>query len=319
VAGEPPTAALDPDLLTRPFDTPSAASAAAGEVGGFTGSDASKTPQDPPDLSLRNLFTVGWDEEFTRRPSEGRAPDLSLLKVQTNFMVREFLLNYAFTSDIHSKTQRNLHNLDFLLAYSFNRRFMLQVTGNYQWLEGRTGPDLSGASAQLVGRVQLVSTAASSYSFNFRVVTPDTGLGQHQTTLSYGLAGFEDLTERLGLYRVGLYYSFLFDSLAGPRSPGARQNDVAYDVTVAKTLTRPDTPVIGNLTVFLEGFAQTDLDGVASGRTLASVTPGVRFNLGKVPGIKLGLDNWIIWGAEIPVAGPKPWDTTYRLNYIKNF
>ena len=29
----------------------------------------------------------------------------------------------------------------------------------------------------------------------------DVGIGQHQTTLSYGWAGFEDLTHRLGLYR----------------------------------------------------------------------------------------------------------------------
>ena len=61
---------------------------------------------------------------------------------------------------------------------------------------------------------------------------------------------------RLGLYRVGLYYSALFDNYAGPHAVGATQSDVQYDVTVAKTLTRPDTPLIGNFTVFLETFAQ---------------------------------------------------------------
>jgi hypothetical protein len=28
---------------------------------------------------------------------------------------------------------------------------------------------------------------------------------------------------------------------------------------------------------------------------------------------------WLLWGVEIPVAGPKPWDAIYRFTYIKNF
>ena len=77
-----------------------------------------------------------------------------------------------------------------------------------------------------------------------------------------------------------------------------------YDVTIAKTLTRPDTPLVGNFTVFLENFYQSDLDGSTSGHTVATLTPGVRFNLGKIQGVKLGLDNWLMFGVDIPVAGP---------------
>ena len=177
----------------------------------------------------------------------------------------------------------------------------------------------SGPDARLVGRLQLISTPESSYSFNFQASAPDEGIGQHQTTLSYGLAGFEDLTHRLGLYRVGLYYSALFDTFAGPGAAGAKHDDVQYDVTIAKTLTRPDTPWVGNFTVFLENFAQTDLDGTTSGHTVVTLTPGVRFNLGKCQGVKLGLDNWLMFGVDIPVAGPVPYDATYRFTYIKNF
>src|SRR5208283_1284630 len=43
----------------------------------------------PQDLTLWNFFSAGWNEEYTRRDSEGRAPDLALLRVQTNFMERE--------------------------------------------------------------------------------------------------------------------------------------------------------------------------------------------------------------------------------------
>ena len=66
-----------------------------------------------------------------------------------------------------------------------------------------------------MGRVQLIDTESSSYSFNFKAVAPNQGLVASQTTFSYGLAGFEDLAYWLGFDRVGLYYSFLFDSLNG--------------------------------------------------------------------------------------------------------
>jgi hypothetical protein len=276
--------------------------------------------QEPPPLTLANFFTAGWNEEFTRRDSEGRAPDLALLRVQTNFMEREVRVNYFFENNIHNAKQSNIDSLDAFIAYAFNRRFMLEVLGNYQWIDPRgKNPDNSGPAVRLVGRVQLISTEESSYSFNFQAITPDPGLGVHQTTLSYGAAGFEDLTNRLGLYRVGLYYSFLFDSLAGPRAKGAKQNDVQYDVTIAKTLTRPDMPLIGNFTVFAETFAQTDLNGTHSGTTLVTETPGVRFNLGKINCARFGIDNWLMGGVDIPLTGPRPYDAIYRFTYITNF
>ena len=164
-----------------------------------------------------------------------------------------------------------------------------------------------------------MDTESSSYSFNFRALAPNTGVGEHQTTLSYGLAGFEDMAFWLDLKRVGLYYSFLFDTLAGPREAGAKQNDVAYDITFAKTMTDPDTPLLGSLTAFVENFAQTNLDGAQAGQTLVSITPGIRFNLGKSNRVNFGKDNWLLFGVDIPVSGPHPWDEIYRLSYIKNF
>ncbi len=178
--------------------------------------------EDPPPLTLANFFTAGWDEDFTRRSSEDRAPDLALLRVQTNFMEREVRVNYFHESNVNSAKTANIDSMDAFIAYAFNRRFMVEVLGNEQWIDGRgKNADTSGPAERLVGRVQLISTAESSYSFNFQAIIPDPGLGQHQTTLSYGGAGFEDLTHRLGLYRVGLYYSVLFDSLAGPHAVGA--------------------------------------------------------------------------------------------------
>ena len=76
---------------------------------------------------------------------------------------------------------------------------------------------------------------------------------------------------------------------------------------------------MGNLTAFVENFYKTDLDGPHQGRSLITVTPGLRFNLGKCDRLVMGKDNSIIIGADIPVSEYHPWDTIYRLTYIKNF
>jgi hypothetical protein len=277
-------------------------------------------PEELQDLTLRNFFTAGWDEEFNKRIRPTGTPDLALLRVQTNFMEREVRVNYFYQNNIHTKTRENLDNLDAFIAYAFNRRLMVEVLGNYQWVDARGKTrDTDGGAPQFIGRVQLIDTVTSSYSFNFRVLAPNRGIGERETTFSYGFGAFEDLSAYFDVNRVGLYYSVLFDSLSGPGEKGARRNDVGYDITIAKTLTDRDFPIFGTFTVFAENFAQTDLDGSNSGHTIFTVTPGVRFNLGKVGGIKLGLDNWIMAGVDIPLAGPHPWDATYRLTYIKNF
>ena len=180
------------DRLFDPALTAAPAPAAGENEFDKAGKDGeAKKKEDPAPLYLLDLFSTGWDEDFTRRDSEDRAPDLALLRVQTNFMEREVRVNYFYENNIHTKTQKNLNDVDYFIAYAFNRRFMLEVLGNDQWVDGRKVPDSSGPSARFVGRLQLISTPESSYTFNFQTIAPDNGIGQHTTTLSYGLAGFE--------------------------------------------------------------------------------------------------------------------------------
>jgi hypothetical protein len=273
----------------------------------------------PEDLTLGNFFSAGWDDEWAMQQRATGTPNLSLLKVQTNFMEREFRANYYFENNVASSATKNLTDFDTLIAWSFNRRLMLEITGAYQWTDPRTGVREDGGQPGLVGRVQMIDTESSSYSFNFKFAAPNQELGVTQSTFSYGAAGFEDLAYWFGVDRVGLYYSFLFDSLAGPVAAGTKLNDIGYDITLAKTVTGPETPLVGNMTFFVENYAQTDLDGSHAGRTLVSVTPGVRFNLGKCNGVNMGKDNWIMLGTDIPVSEYKPWDAIYRFTYIKNF
>lgn len=268
---------------------------------------------EPPhgDLGIANLVSAGWDEPWTKRVRA--APDMALLRVQTNFLERELRVNYLFANDLASTTRRRQHETEALVAYGINRRLMFAVSTRYDAFVGRGGKsDEDGVSGALAARLQLVDTADSSYALNVRAAAPNRGTGEHRTTLSYGVAGFEDLTDRLGLRRVGLYGHVLFDTAAGPAAAAARRHDVSYDLSVAKTVTPRNSFVFGGLTLFLETFAQTDLDGAHAGRTAWSFTPGTRFDVGR--------GNWLMGGIDVPIrTSGKPYDFAYRTTYILNF
>ena len=263
------------------------------------------------DLTLSNFFTAGWGEPYVHREREDGTPDMALLKVTTNFLERELRLDYARTVDVkHSRFQ----DTDFaraLIAYGLDRRIMLEAITNYQWNTPRTGAGASGAGGGLLTRFQLVDTELSSYSFQVSANEPNRSIGQTQTSIQYALAGFNDLYPLLGLARVGLYYSVVYESLLGNHAKGARESDIAYDISLAKTWTPYRTPVFGNFTTFLEALATTDLDGSNRGHTVATLTPGVRFWF--YP------KNSIIAGVDVPVSHPLPFDKVYRVTYILNF
>ena len=267
------------------------------------------------DLTLGNLFSEGWSQPWAKRERADGTPDMALLKVTTNFLERELRIDYARTSDVQNSKYKTFDFLSGLIAYGLDRRVMLEVVSNYQWnspntsVKGATGA--SGAGGSGVVRFQLVDTELSSYALQFRVNEPNQSIGQTQTSRQVGLAAFNDLNALVGLSRTGLYYSVVYESLVGKQAAGARTSDIAYDISLAKTLTEPGEPVLGNFTLFVEGLGTTDLDGSKAGHTVATVTPGMRFWF--YP------ENSLMIGGDIPVSGPHPYGGVFRVTYILNF
>ncbi len=262
------------------------------------------------DLTLFNLFSEGWDQPWAKR--ERAAPDMALLRVTTNFLEREFRLDYARTNDIRNNPK--LDSTDFLnglIAYGLNRRLMIEAITNYQWNNARAGTDEDGAGGGGLVRLQLIDTSTSSYAAQVKVATPNKGIGQTQTSVSYALAGFNDLQSLLNLNQVGLYYSFQYESLSGPHKPGTREDDISYDLSLAKTWTDPNTPIFGNFTTFAEAFATTNLNGDKEGQTVFTITPGLRFWFAR--------ENSLILGVDLPVNDPHPFGNIVRATYILNF
>jgi len=268
------------------------------------------TTQHLSDLSLGNLFTEGWNQEWEKW--RRYTPDMALLRVTTNFLERELRADYAKTEVANSATTDSTDFVNVLMAYAVNRRLMLEVIGNYQWNDRINGPLISGAGAAFLARLQLVENADQSYSFQARVSAPNKGIGATQTSLQFGLAGWQDVHSWVpALGKFGLYYSFQYESLVGNGAANILKNDIGYDVSFAETWTTPSTRFFGNLTTFLEFFGQTLLDGPSSGKTNVTVTPGFRF--WSIP------ENSISFGVDLPITHLPAVHNVYRATYILNF
>ena len=136
----------------------------------------------PSNLTLWNLFTEGWNQEWTKRQTPGGAPDMSLLHVTTNFLEREF--RYDFYDQINKArdSNRTVEYMDALVAYGINRGCMLEVESTYEWEIARGGGSSSGPSGILIGRLQLVDIPGFSNDLNLKITSPSVGFTHKQTT-----------------------------------------------------------------------------------------------------------------------------------------
>lgn len=278
---------------------PSLASAGAPQSGVASASD----------LSFDNLLTAGWDEPWSRRPHPDGAPDLTLLRVQTNLLLDSLRTDYYYERTTPAGAEGHIHYVSQLLEYSLDRRLMLAAFGAYQSETGRfeTGRD-GGAYGGLI-RLQLVDTPHASYALNVKATAPNGGVGQEQTVTSWALAGWHDLA-RAGLGKVGIYWHVQEETALGPAAPASQRNDLTYDLTLAKTWSSPTAP-IGQFSTFLETYAKTALDGSKRGQSTATLTPGFRFNLFR--------HHVFMFGFDVPVVEPRPFDQLYRFTYIYSF
>ena len=163
---------------------------------------------------------------------------MALFRVTTNFLERELRLDYVYTAVSGNPKLDNTQLANALIAYGLNRRLMIEAITNYQWNQAPRDAGTSGASGGLLARFQLVDTPGQSYAVQVRVTPPNKGIGQTQTTLSYAVAGWQDVHDLLpALGRCGLYFSLQYDNAQGTGKAGATYNTLSYDVSLAETWT----------------------------------------------------------------------------------
>jgi hypothetical protein len=261
------------------------------------------------DLTVGNFFSSGWDQAWARRSRGDNTPDMSLLRVQTNFLVRLSRTDLAIQQNPVSDAIRQVESLTETVEYPFNRRIQIAVVGNYQWLNAREGDDIKGGAVGAFTRVQLVDTRSSSLAMTLRGTFPNHGLDIKTTTISLAIEGWQDLAP-IGLHRTGLYYHLQEETQAGPVVPGGVRNDLTYDLSLARTWTGPNA-LLGNATTFVEAYTKTNLDGARRGETTLTLTPGVRVNVAQ--------RHILMAGVDFPLTSPRPYDRVIRVTYIFNF
>ncbi len=265
---------------------------------------------EPSDLGLGDFFTRGWNEPWVERHRATR--DMALLRVETAFVETEFRFDFGRTILRDNPEFDGETFIKPSVAFAVNRRMQLEIAGYYEWatIPGQTGPNGATASASL--RFALVDTPFMAYSFQVEVEAPNRGLGSSQTAFIYSLAGWQDVARWIpALGPVGLYYSIKWENLTGPHAPGESTNELAWDVSIARSWTGSSTPVFGYFTTFLEAYMAMPIGGDAAGKITFSLTPGVRFWI-------YG-DHSLMAGVDLPVSHSPPYSATWRATYLLGF
>ena len=262
------------------------------------------------ELTFSNLFSEGWSEPWSKRQRGDGTPDMSLLRVQTNFLVQLVRFDSFLETGMTAPGVDRSEFVNTTVEYALNRRFMTAVFASHQWIDGANGGrSRDGFAGGVFERFQLIDTMHSSLALNLKMALPAHDLGEKATTWSYALAGWEDL-HGLGLGRTGLYWHLQHELAGGPIARGAARNDLNYALSLATSWSGPHA-ALENFTTFAECAAKTLLDGDRSGRTVVSITPGLRFTLGG--------RHILMAGVDLPVAGPRVFDALWRFTYICNF
>ncbi|MEI9893577.1 MAG: hypothetical protein WDN28_06685 [Chthoniobacter sp.] len=145
------------------------------------------------DLTFANFFSQGWDGPWTKRSRGDATPDMSLLRVQTNFVTEVFRLDYAYQRNLAAAGVRGTDGLTGTFEFPFNRRIELGIVGYYNWVDSRQGEDIHGGTEGAFVRLAWIDTATSSLATNIRVAFPNHDLGGKDTTISAALTGWQDL------------------------------------------------------------------------------------------------------------------------------
>jgi hypothetical protein len=241
---------------------------------------------------------------------QGRTPDLELLRVEASFLERDLRLDYSYEDNVRSDKTQAATNVTARIAVPVDPLFMVAVAAHYEWLDERDGNNKNGAAGSVLGRVQLVQEADSSYAFNLRLSTPNKGVDNEKTLVAFGVSGFEDLDALLGFDRVGAYAHLEFQHTSGPGQIDGG-NHLGYVLSLAKTWTDAGTPVLGRFTTFAELGGSTALDLGSGERTTLSLTPGLRMDLAPRHALVVGVD--------FPLTQPHGFGETIRMSYVLGF
>ena len=99
---------VGPRWPDRPDPTPEQSQVDESQIvgGGQSGYGHTTQQERPRDLTLANFFSAGWDDEWAKQERATGTPNMALLRVQTNFIEREFRANYYLENNVATRRPR---------------------------------------------------------------------------------------------------------------------------------------------------------------------------------------------------------------------
>ena len=250
------------------------------------------------ELSLRGLFTEGWDEAWVSPPAGGGgAPRQGWLNSFDGVFYRLGVATYGYSHNFLENGNQHSGLAQFYLP--FNRRFEFRVDFPVVSNRGASGTDYETnfGDLQIVARVLLSETRDVTQSLNvaFRAPTGDTsnvnGVAAITPTYEFWTNWWKGLVLRGG---AGFFVPYGHQSID---EVGARASFVA-NLAAGYYLTPHGATPFGDLVFYLSANLDQTIDGPS--KNTVTLTPGVRTHLGQ---------NWyLLGGVEVPVTSTKAFD-----------
>ena len=250
------------------------------------------------ELSLRGLFTEGWDEAWVSPPAGGGgAPRQGWLNSFDGVFYRLGVATYGYSHNFLENGNQHSGLLQFYLP--FNRRFEFRVDFPVVSNRGASGTDYETnfGDLQIVARVLLSETrdVTQSLSVAFRAPTGDTsndnGVAAITPTYEFWTNWWKGLVLRGG---AGFFVPYGHQSID---EVGARASFIA-NLAAGYYFTPHGATPFGDLVFYLSANLDQTIDGPS--KNTVTLTPGVRTHLGQ---------NWyLLGGVEVPVTSTKAFD-----------
>ncbi len=270
-------------------------------------------------LSLRTLFTEGWDEPWIAEPNDSGDAQQGWINAADGNFYRLYFFSYTFTN--HLSQGGNGNTGAYTLYTPLSRRLELITSipfitsqptfgvGKQQFPNQGTTPRSTGhptsagfGDITFTPRVMLFDNDKLAISTQMSIQAP-TGyrrVGAGQTILTPGAQFWWNFAENW-VMRGGFNAGVGTNRQAGGTT-------LLSQYALGRTFTAHEVPVFGDLTFYL---STNIFNTVSSSQTTVTLTPGFRTHLGK--------DWYLLGGIDVPVTGRRPFEEGAIFWFMKTY
>lgn len=270
-------------------------------------------------LTLRTLFTEGWDEPWVSEPNASGDAQQGWINAADGNFYRLYFFSYTFAN--HLSQGGNGNTGAYTLYTPLSRR--LEWITNIPFI---TSQPTFNAGKQLFPNQKVPPGATghpTSAGFGDITFTPRVMLfDDDKFALSAQMAiqiptGYRRVGAGQAILTPGLQFWYNFAKgwvIRGGFNAGVGTNRQAGGTTLlsqlalGRTFTPHDVPFFGDLTLYLSA---NGFDTVSGSQTTATLTPGFRTHLGR--------DWYALGGIDVPVTSHRPFEEGVTFWLMKTF